>query len=60
DKGTLKVGSAADITIIDPHKQWTVNKNTFKSKGKNTPFHGIKLTGKAEGIFVKGKYIFCE
>ncbi|MCG8483230.1 MAG: dihydroorotase, partial [Clostridia bacterium] len=40
DKGTLKVGSAADITIIDPHKQWTVNKNTFKSKGKNTPFHG--------------------
>lgn len=60
DKGTLKIGATADITIIDPHKEWIVNKNAFKSKGKNTPFHDMKMTGKAEAILVNGKYRLCE
>ncbi len=60
DKGTLKVGKDADVTIIDPNKKWTVDKNQFKSKGKNTPFHGMELTGKAVMTIVNGKVVYDE
>ena len=53
NKGTLKEGSEANITIIDIEKTWTVDKTKFKSKGKNTPFDKIILKGKTEGIIVK-------
>jgi len=60
NKGTLKVGKDADITIIDPHKKWTVDKNLFKSKGKNTPFHGMELTGKAVMTIVEGEVVYND
>lgn len=47
NKGTLKKGADADITIIDPDAAWTVDKNKFVSKGRNTPFHGMELNGRA-------------
>lgn len=55
NKGTLKVDKEADITIIDPNKNWVVDKNQFLSKGQNTPFNGMKLKGKAVMTIVKGK-----
>jgi len=55
DKGTLSVGAAADITIIDFHEDWTVAASQFKSKSKNTPFDGWKLRGKAVHTIVGGK-----
>ncbi|WP_129599671.1 dihydroorotase [Anaerophilus nitritogenes] len=54
-KGSLKVGMDADITIIDLNKEWIVDKNKFFSKGKNTPFHGKKLKGKAVMTMVGGE-----
>ena len=60
DKGTIKVGKNADLTIIDPKRKWTVNKDNFKSKGKNTPFHGMELKGKAVMTIVNGKVVFKE
>jgi dihydroorotase len=45
DKGTLRPGTDADITIIDLKKRFNVNKELIVSKGKNTPFHGWQLTG---------------
>ncbi len=54
DKGSLKEGKDADITIIDLEKKWTVDKNEFKSKSQNTPFHGMDLRGKAICTIVKG------
>jgi len=55
NKGHLSVGADADIAIFDDHKTWTVNPNEFFSKGKNTPFKGKKLIGKAVYTLVNGK-----
>ncbi|QEK13652.1 dihydroorotase [Crassaminicella thermophila] len=55
-KGTLKIGSDADITIIDLEKEWIVDKNKFYSKAKNTPFDGYKLKGKAIMTIVDGEF----
>ena len=46
-KGTLKKGYDADITVLDLKKQWTIDSAGFRSKGKNTPFHGCSMVGKA-------------
>jgi dihydroorotase len=55
EKGALSAGSDADITIIDPNLDWTVNASEFKSKSKNTPFDGWKLKGKAVQTIVGGR-----
>jgi dihydroorotase len=54
-KGTLSMGSDADITIIDHSEEWVVDTAQFKSKSKNTPFNGWKLKGKAIQTIVGGK-----
>ena len=41
--GRLEVGRPADITIIDPEKEYVIDSKTFESKGKNTPFNGKKV-----------------
>ena len=53
--GTLKVGFPAHITLIDPEKVWTVKKEKLISKGKNTPFLGWDLKGKAVLTMVGGE-----
>lgn len=57
DKGTLQIGSIADITVIDSKYEYIVNAQEFESKGKNTPFNGMKLQGKAIYTIVNGKII---
>jgi len=57
ERGTLKPGAVADLTIIDPDIEWTVDPSKFKSKGRNTPFAGHKLKGKAVYTIVKGKVV---
>jgi dihydroorotase len=58
--GTLAVGSPADIVLIDPDKEWTVDPLTFASKGRNTPLGGAKLKGKVVMTFFQGKVVFKE
>ncbi|MHB8846775.1 MAG: dihydroorotase [Nitrospirota bacterium] len=53
--GTLTIGAAADITIIDPNIEWTVKAAEFRSKSRNTPFDGWKLKGRAVKTIVGGK-----
>ncbi len=53
-KGTLIKGSDADITVIHPDLSWTVNVKAFHSRGKNSPFSGRKMKGRAVLTIVGG------
>ena len=48
----------ADIVIFDPEKTYTIDKNKFASKGRNTPFHGREVTGKVMATIVGGKVVY--
>ncbi len=54
DIGTLKPGSAADVTIFDPNAEWVVDADEFISRGKNSPLHGATLMGAVVTTLVGG------
>lgn len=58
DRGCLKEGSIADLIIADPQAEYFIDKNSFYSKGKNTPFHGRKVVGRIDYTFVAGKLVY--
>ena len=58
--GTLSFGTPADITLIDPDLEWTVNAETFESTSRNTPFDGWKLKGRAVRTIVGGKTVWAS
>ncbi len=57
-KGRLKEGYDADITIIDPNKEWKVDGGLFETKCKWSPFEGFRFKGKAKTVIKEGKIIF--
>jgi dihydroorotase len=58
DRGTLKPGARADITIIDPAAEWVIDPARFLSKSRNTPFGGRRVTGRAVAVLVGGVVTF--
>ena len=58
DLGSVSIGSPANLTIFDPNKEWTVNAETFKSKGKNTPLDSLLMKGQISKTIYGGKVIF--
>lgn len=58
DKGAVAEGKKADLVIFDPNPTYTIDKNTFVSKGKNTPFHGRTVTGEVRLTLVDGKVVY--
>ena len=54
NKGMLAIGSDADITVINPDLPWIVDVKSFHSRGKNSPFHGLKMKGRAVLTIVGG------
>lgn len=58
EKGDISEGKTADIVIFDPKKEYTIDKNKFASKGRNTPFHGRKVTGKVIYTVVGGTVVY--
>jgi len=53
-RGTLREGAVADVSVIDPNLEWTVDVDQFASKSRNCPFHGWKLKGQATHTIVSG------
>jgi dihydroorotase len=60
DRGTLVPGAVADVTVIDPAVDWTIDVTKFRSKSRNCPYHGWKVKGKAVATVVGGHVRMCE
>ena len=58
DRGNLKVGSPADVTVINPEEEYVIDSMTFLSKGKNTPFNGWKVKGVVRATICDGKIAY--
>ena len=56
--GTLAKGSIADVTVFDPARAWTVDPVKFRSKGRNTPYRGQVLRGRAVCTIVGGRIVY--
>ena len=55
--GSLERGAVADVTVFDPAAEWTVDPSTFLSKGRNTPYAGERLRGRAVFTIVDGEIV---
>jgi dihydroorotase len=58
ERGTLKSGAIADVTIVDPAVEWTIDPNQFRSKSRNCPFAGWQVRGWADTVLVSGAIKF--
>lgn len=58
DKGSVSEGKAADLVIFDPGRTYRIDKETFVSKGKNTPFDGFEVCGETVCTIVGGKIVY--
>jgi dihydroorotase len=58
DRGTLSVGAPADVTLIAPDLEWTVDREQSFSRSRNTPFHGWELKGRAVRTIVAGQTVW--
>ncbi len=55
--GSLATSAPADVVILDPDVEWTVDPKAFFSKSRNTPFGGRKVRGRAEVTIVRGRVV---
>ena len=55
ERGTLRPEADADVTIIDPNAQWTIDVAKFRSKSRNSPFNGLTVRGRAQAVIVSGE-----
>ena len=58
DLASLQPGTAADVVLFDPEKEWTVDTTEFESMGKNTPLEGTNLRGRAMATFANGRIVY--
>lgn len=58
--GEIKIGGLADLTLVDLNEKYTIDKNKFYSKGKNTPFDKLEVKGKVKCTIVEGDIKFNE
>ena len=55
DRGTLRSGVDADVTVIDPTAEWVIDPTKFRSKSRNCPFAGWKVHGRVHAVIVGGE-----
>ena len=56
--GTLTKGTIADVTVFDPGAEWEVDPSKFLTKGRNTPYAGMRLKGRAKCTIVGGRLVY--
>jgi allantoinase len=59
-KGSISIGTDADLLLIDLKKEWVFDASEMKSKCKFSPFDGWKMKGKIEKTILRGNVIFTE
>ena len=59
-RGTLTVGSYADVVVFDPKVEWTYRATESQSKAKNTPFDGWQMQGKVRWTVSEGKIAYAS
>ncbi len=57
DRGTLRVGAVADVTLLDLEKTRRIDLNQSRSKSRNSPFGGWELKGAVAGTIVGGRLV---
>lgn len=60
DKGDIQPGKKADVVLFDPNETYRIDKNTFASKGKNTPFDGREVTGRVKCTICDGEVVYMD
>jgi dihydroorotase len=55
EKGSLRRGADADVTIVDPGVEWEFRDTDVRSKSRNTPFFGWKMKGRAVAVLCRGR-----
>jgi dihydroorotase len=58
--GSLKAGVVADITIVAPDLEVTIDASKLRSRSKNTPFDGWRLRGGVAGTIVGGRTVYAN
>lgn len=58
DRGSLEEGRRADVVIIDAATEYRIDKNTFATMGRNTPFDGRMVKGRAVMTIVDGRIVY--
>jgi dihydroorotase len=57
-RGTLSVGSFADVVVFDPAAEWSFAAKASRSKSRNTPFDGAGMLGKVMATICEGRVVF--
>lgn len=58
--GTLQTGAPADLVLFDPGQRWTVDKNKFHSRARNTPFDRMEVTGRVKYTILGGRITYQD
>ncbi len=58
--GSLAKGAPADVVVLDPEVEWTVDPSAFRSKSRNTPFAGRSVRGRAIVTIVRGQVVYRQ
>lgn len=60
EKGSLEVGTDADITLFNPDQSWTLSKDTLHSASGYTAYEGFSVTGKVVMTYLRGRLVMGD